>query len=50
MIAEARKAIGDTGTAALPAEAEATEVGLIERTTPGLRAFASMVETNRPAP
>jgi len=50
MIAEARKAIGDDGTAALPAAAEAAETDLVERTTPGLRAFASMVEANRPAP
>jgi GMP synthase (glutamine-hydrolysing) len=49
MIAEARKAIGDAGAAALPAEAEAAEADLVERTTPGLRAFAAMVEANRPA-
>ncbi len=49
MIAEARKAIGDDGTAALPAAAEAAENDLIERTAPGLRAFAAMVEANRPA-
>ncbi len=49
MIAEARKAIGDDGTAALPAEAEAAEGELVERTAPGLRAFAELVEANRPA-
>jgi GMP synthase (glutamine-hydrolysing) len=50
MIAEARKAIGDAGAAALPAKAEAAEAELIERTAPGLRAFAAMVEASRPAP
>jgi GMP synthase (glutamine-hydrolysing) len=50
MVREARKAIGDEATAALPAEAEAAETELIERTTPGLRAFAALVEANRPAP
>lgn len=49
MIAEARRAIGDDGAAALPVEAEAAETELIERTAPGLRAFAAMVEANRPA-
>ncbi|HEY7950223.1 MAG TPA: type 1 glutamine amidotransferase [Solirubrobacterales bacterium] len=49
MIAEARKAIGDDDTAALPAAAEAAEDKLVERTTPGLRAFATMVEADRPA-
>lgn len=44
MIADARKAIGDEGAAALTVEAEAAEDELIERTTPGLRAFAAMVE------
>jgi GMP synthase (glutamine-hydrolysing) len=48
MIAEARRAIGDDGIAALSTEAEAAEAGLIERTTPGLRAFTAMVEANQP--
>lgn len=48
MIAEARNAIGDTGVIALPAEAETAEPELIERTTPGLRAFAAMAAANRP--
>jgi GMP synthase (glutamine-hydrolysing) len=48
MVREARKAIGDDGAAALPAAAEAAEDELIERTAPGLRAFAAMVEANRP--
>ena len=47
MVREARKALGDEGAAALPAEAEAVDAELIERTTPGLRAFASMVEARR---
>jgi len=48
MIREARETIGDEATAALPAEAEAAEAELIERTTPGLQAFAALVEANRP--
>jgi GMP synthase (glutamine-hydrolysing) len=47
MVREAREAIGDQATAALPAEAEAAEAELIERTTPGLRAFAATVEAAR---
>ncbi len=43
MISEARRALGDAGAAALPGEAEAVEADLIERTTPGLEAFASLV-------
>jgi hypothetical protein len=50
MVREARKTIGDEATAALPAEAEAAEAVLVERTTPGLRPFAALVEANRPAP
>jgi GMP synthase (glutamine-hydrolysing) len=50
MVRKARKTIGDEATAALPAEAEAAEAELTERTTPGLRAFAALVEANRPAP
>jgi GMP synthase (glutamine-hydrolysing) len=46
MLREARKALGDGGTAALSEEAEVAEPGLIERTTPGLRAFASLVAAN----
>ena len=46
MICEARQAIGDDGAGALPTEAEAAEKELIERTAPGLRAFAAMVEVN----
>jgi GMP synthase (glutamine-hydrolysing) len=49
MIAEARKAIGDVGAAALPAAAEAAETDLVERTTPGLRAFAKLVEADQAA-
>jgi len=49
MISEARKAIGDEGAAALPGLAEEAEPDLVERTTPGLQAFAAMVEANRPA-
>jgi GMP synthase (glutamine-hydrolysing) len=45
MVREARKALGDTGAAALSAEAEAADPALIERTTPGLGAFASLVES-----
>jgi GMP synthase (glutamine-hydrolysing) len=48
MVREARKALGDKGAAALPAEAEAAESDLIERTTAGLRAFASLVESRHP--
>jgi GMP synthase (glutamine-hydrolysing) len=43
MVREACEALGDGGTAALPGEAEATEADLVERTTPGLEAFASLV-------
>jgi GMP synthase (glutamine-hydrolysing) len=50
MAREAREAIGDQATAALPAEAEAAEAELIEWTTPGLRAFAALVEAKRPIP
>jgi GMP synthase (glutamine-hydrolysing) len=49
MIQEASKALGDKGAHALPAEAEAVEPELIERTTPGLDAFAALAEANRPA-
>jgi GMP synthase (glutamine-hydrolysing) len=46
MLREARKALGDGGTAALPEEAEVAEPGLIERTTPGLCAFAALVRSS----
>jgi GMP synthase (glutamine-hydrolysing) len=49
MIREARKVLGDDGAARLPGEAEAAEPDLIERTTPGLAAFASLVAANHPA-
>jgi GMP synthase (glutamine-hydrolysing) len=44
MVREAGGALGDEGVHALPEEAEAAELELIERTTPGLRAFAVLVE------
>jgi len=47
MISEARRALGDDGAAALPAEAEAAEAELLTRTTPGLEAFASLVASHR---
>ncbi len=50
MVREAREALGDRGAHALPAEAEAAERALIERTTPGLKAFAALAEaTTDPA-
>jgi GMP synthase (glutamine-hydrolysing) len=48
MVREARRALGDRGAAALPVEAEAAEAELIQRTTPGLRAFASLAESHQP--
>jgi GMP synthase (glutamine-hydrolysing) len=48
MVREATKALGDKGAAALPRDAEAAEADLVERTAPGLRAFASLVESHRP--
>ncbi len=48
MVREARKALGDHGAAALPGQAQAADPALIERTTPGLRAFASLVESRHP--
>jgi GMP synthase (glutamine-hydrolysing) len=48
MVREARKALGDQGAHALPEEAEAAESELIERTTPGLEAFAARAEANPP--
>jgi len=47
MVHEACVALGDGGAAALPSQAEAAEGELIARTTPGLEAFASMVESHR---
>jgi GMP synthase (glutamine-hydrolysing) len=47
---EARQALGDEGAATLPAQAEAAEQELIERTTPGLEAFATLVASSRPSP
>jgi len=37
----------DALNTALPAEAEAAEADLLARTTPGLEAFASLVESHR---
>lgn len=48
MVREASNALGDNAAAALPAEAEAAEPDLIERTTPGLRAFANLVAASHP--
>jgi GMP synthase (glutamine-hydrolysing) len=47
MVREARKALGDEGAAALPVAAEAVDAEMAERTAPGLRAFASLVESRR---
>jgi GMP synthase (glutamine-hydrolysing) len=49
MVREARQALGNAGAAALPAEAEAADPDLIARTTPGLRAFATLIESHHPA-
>lgn len=49
MSREARRALGDRGAAALPAQAEAAEPELVARTTPGLRAFADLVRADRPS-
>jgi GMP synthase (glutamine-hydrolysing) len=48
MIHEACVALGDDGAAALPVQAEAAETDLLARTTPGLEAFASLVESSQP--
>ncbi len=48
MVHEACVALGDDGAAALPAQAEAVEADLLARTTPGLEAFASLVESGQP--
>lgn len=47
MVREAREALGNEGAAALPADADAVDAELIQRTTPGLRAFASLVESRQ---
>lgn len=49
MVHEACRALGDDGAAALPSQAEAAEADLLARTTPGLRAFASLVESGQPS-
>jgi GMP synthase (glutamine-hydrolysing) len=43
MLAEALEALGELGTAAIPAQAAAAEPALVERTTPGFEAFAELV-------
>lgn len=48
MVHEACVALGDDGAAALPSQAEAAEADLLARTTPGLEAFASLVESSQP--
>jgi GMP synthase (glutamine-hydrolysing) len=49
MVHAACAALGDDGAAALPAQAEAAEADLLARTTPGLEAFTSLVESHRPS-
>lgn len=49
MVSEAREALGDNGAAALPAEAEAAEPELVERTTPGLQDFTTLVVSHHRA-
>jgi GMP synthase (glutamine-hydrolysing) len=49
MIDEALAALGEAGCAALPGEASAAEAELVERTTPGLRAFVELVAAGRGA-
>jgi GMP synthase (glutamine-hydrolysing) len=49
MVHQACLALGDDGTAALPSQAEAAEADLLARTTPGLKAFASLVESSQPS-
>ncbi|HXR31030.1 MAG TPA: type 1 glutamine amidotransferase [Solirubrobacterales bacterium] len=49
MVREATDVLGDAGAAALPAEAEAAEPELVERTTPGLGAFTSLVAAHHHA-
>ncbi len=50
MVREAREALGDEGAAKLPADAEAAEPDLVERTVAGLEAFAALVSTPIPRP
>jgi len=50
MVHEACVALGDEGEHALPIEAEALEPELIERTTPGLRAFTALVASRQAKP
>jgi GMP synthase (glutamine-hydrolysing) len=45
MIDEALEVLGEAGCAVLPGQAEAAEADLVERTTPGLRAFLDLVAT-----
>jgi len=49
MVHEASEALGNSGAAALPAQAEAVDEELIARTTPGLEAFASLVAAAHPS-
>jgi len=49
MVREAGRVLGDEGAAALPQQAEAAESDLVARTTPGLRAFATLVEATHRA-
>jgi GMP synthase (glutamine-hydrolysing) len=46
MIVEARGALGDDGTHALPERAAEAELALVERTAPGFEAFAQLVAAN----
>jgi GMP synthase (glutamine-hydrolysing) len=46
MVREAREALGNEGAAKLLTEAEAAEPNLIERSTPGLEAFAALAHAN----
>jgi GMP synthase (glutamine-hydrolysing) len=50
MVREAVGVLGDQGVHALPERAAAAEPALIERTTPGFRAFAELVETGTMLP
>jgi GMP synthase (glutamine-hydrolysing) len=43
MLDEALEALGDRGTAEIPAQAAAAEQVLVERTTPGFEAFAELM-------
>lgn len=50
MVREACEALGDEGAASLPQAGEAAEADLIERTTPGLESFASLVASRSRRP